>query len=242
MQIAPLCRRIDPAGIVGAPFILDPYRASSIDPHRPTTLSSKLFFAVLMIGPLPTTRYPDSVFISGDTDTGACRPWALALPFPHNTCSPVTTCNRITVLDMESLLMSPGDPERQRFLRDNRAPFAFASSALEIDNNTFDLQPIPISLEEVALDMEMKVFHCPVDTFNYGRLKDLPVSVAWITTAQPTAHQVACQAHLYRGSSGGPFISRTGGAVGILLAPLKTLTQQLSLPGTRQMPQTSQRL
>lgn len=60
---------------------------------------------------------------------------------------------------MESLLVSPGDPERQWFLRDNRAPFAFASSTLEIDNNTFDLQPIPISLEEVALDMDMKVFH-----------------------------------------------------------------------------------
>lgn len=134
MQIAPLCRRIDPAGIVF--FILDPYLANSIDPHRPTTLSSKLFFTVLMIGQLPTTRYR-----------------------PYNTCSSDTTCNRITVLNMESLLVSPGDPERQRFLRDNRAPFAFASSTLEIDNNTFDLQPILISLEEVALDMDMKVFH-----------------------------------------------------------------------------------
>lgn len=84
---------------------------------------------------------------------------------------------------------------------------------VELCDNTFDLAPIPISLDEVKADMDLKVYHCPVDTFNEGHVEDLTVFSGWVKAARPTTHHVACNVGLYSGSSGGPFISRNGGAV-----------------------------
>ncbi len=86
---------------------------------------------------------------------------------------------------------------------------------VELCDNSFDLSPIPISLEMIEADMDLKVFHCPVDTFNEGHVEDLTVFTKWIKTGRPTTHHVSCNVGLFAGSSGGPFISRSGGAVGM---------------------------
>jgi hypothetical protein len=59
-------------------------------------------------------------------------------------------------------------PVRVRFF--NRA---MDYAVLELCDNWFDLAPIPISLEEVETGMNLRVYHCPVDTFNDEHVEDL---------------------------------------------------------------------
>lgn len=92
----------------------------------------------------------------------------------------------------------------------------------ELCEGPFDLAPIPISIENVEADTDLKVYHCPVDTFNDEHVEDLTVFSAWVKSARPTGHHVACNIGLYRGSSGGPFISRSGGAVGMHVESVST--------------------
>lgn len=63
--------------------------------------------------------------------------------------------------------------------------------------------------------MNLRVYHCPVDTFNDEHVEDLSPFCEDVKTARPTAHHVACNVGLFGGSSGGPFISRRGGAIGM---------------------------
>jgi len=78
-----------------------------------------------------------------------------------------------------------------------------------------DLQPIPISIRDVEDDTDLKVFHCPVGLFNDMEFGDLTVFTAWVKCAKPMAHHITCTGGLFAGSSGAPFVTREGYAVGL---------------------------
>lgn len=177
--------------------------------------------------PLTSPRYPDSVFIFGDTVTEKF----LAV----GTCFAISSRHLLTVqhnLDPQNksrlsgyaiapyvsrdasgrIHIPKGFPRAVRILAYNtQMDYAIA----ELCKEPFDLVPIPISTEEVECDTNLKVYHCPVDIFNEEHVKDLTVFSACVKSARPTRHHVASNVGLYCGSSGGPFISQNGGAIGM---------------------------
>jgi hypothetical protein len=78
-----------------------------------------------------------------------------------------------------------------------------------------DLTPIPISIQPVEADIDLKVFHLPVGLFTDGGIGDLSVFTKWVKSATPTTHHIPCSGGLYAGSSGGPFVNREGFCVGM---------------------------
>jgi hypothetical protein len=77
---------------------------------------------------------------------------------------------------------------------------------IELCDQRSDLDPIPVSFEEVGPDTDLKVYHYPVDIFNDEHLEDLSQFTAWVKAALPTGHHVSCNNGLYSGSSGVPFL------------------------------------
>jgi hypothetical protein len=78
-----------------------------------------------------------------------------------------------------------------------------------------DLPPIPLSIAAVEADLDVKVFHTPIDDFNEKVEDDvLSVHTTWIKSAVPSRHHMKCIGGLFAGSSGGPFVLRNGRAVG----------------------------
>lgn len=78
-----------------------------------------------------------------------------------------------------------------------------------------DLPPIPLSIAAVESDLDVKVFHVPIDDFNEKVEDDsLSVYTVWIKSALPSKHHMKCAGGLYAGSSGGPFVLRNGRAIG----------------------------
>jgi hypothetical protein len=84
---------------------------------------------------------------------------------------------------------------------------------VELCDDISDLKPIPLSFENIESDMDLKVYHCPVDSFNELHVEDLSHFTEWVKTALPTGHHVSCNKGLYSGSSGGPLITRGGRVV-----------------------------
>lgn len=187
-------------------------------------------------------RYPDSVHIFGDMVSGVFQ--------PLGTCFAISPQHLLTVRHhMESnRLVGYGIVPYVSRLRSGAVeiPRGFPRPVRVLQFNTDmdyailevgdgggrgrgrgddgeDLKPIPISLEEVEAEMDLKIYHCPVDLFNDERVKDLTVFSGCVQTARPTAHHVTCNVGLYSGSSGGPFIScRSGGAVGMHVESVPT--------------------
>jgi hypothetical protein len=78
-----------------------------------------------------------------------------------------------------------------------------------------DLIPIPLSIGPVESDLDIKVFHVPIDDFNDTEDDDsLSVDTKWIKSTLPTRHHMKCSGGLFAGSSGAPFVMRNGRAIG----------------------------
>jgi hypothetical protein len=86
---------------------------------------------------------------------------------------------------------------------------------LQLDDTGADLIPIPISIRAVDSDTDLKVFHCPVGLFTDGNQSDVTVFTGWVKSGRPTRHHIPCNGGLFSGSSGGPFVTREGYAVGM---------------------------
>lgn len=78
-----------------------------------------------------------------------------------------------------------------------------------------DLIPIPLSIAPVESDVDIKVFHVPIDDFN-DRVEDdsLCVFTRWTKSTLPTRHHMKCDGGMFAGSSGAPFVLRNGRAIG----------------------------
>jgi hypothetical protein len=72
---------------------------------------------------------------------------------------------------------------------------------------------IPISLDEVRADRDVKIFYCPVARFTDGPDDLLSVDIVWAKTLRGTTHHLRFNTGLFRGSSGAPVVLRNGCAV-----------------------------
>lgn len=85
---------------------------------------------------------------------------------------------------------------------------------VNISNGT-DLVPIPISITPPEPDQDLKVFHCPVSLFNDGIVNSLSFFSLWLKASRPSKHHVMCHGGLSQGSSGAPFVTKSGEVIGM---------------------------
>ena len=99
-----------------------------------------------------------------------------------------------------------------------------------VDVSTEDLVPIPISAEPLSMDVDLKVFHCPVGIFNNCSTEQVSVGTRWTKTFTPTEHHVKVDFGLFSGSSGAPFILRNGRVVAFHQESFSQAEEISSLP------------
>jgi len=75
-----------------------------------------------------------------------------------------------------------------------------------------DTPPIPITTMEVEQDTDFKVFHMPICDYVFEESDTISAFTVWGKTAVPTNHHVQGSIGLYAGSSGAPFVLRSGHA------------------------------
>ena len=86
---------------------------------------------------------------------------------------------------------------------------------LEDGDSSPNLVSIPISIDMVEADTDLKIFHAPVGVFNAGGEDGVSVYTDWVKSARMREHCIPCSRGLFPGSSGGPFVTRAGFAVGM---------------------------
>ena len=78
------------------------------------------------------------------------------------------------------------------------------------------LVPIPLSYQEPQADVDLKVFHFPVVAFNDNSNAVVGPHTCWVKSSIATNHSLPCSGPgLFSGSSGAPYVTREGCAVGI---------------------------
>ncbi|RYY43784.1 MAG: serine protease [Chitinophagaceae bacterium] len=176
------------------------------------------FFFLLLVN---SPRYPSSVFIFGDVSTGDFIPVGtcfaitseLLLTCQHNMQDRrltdyafALTCERVNGVVTCAQGWFPA-----KVLKFNREmDYALIES---LDKK--DLIPIPLSIGPVEGDLDVKVFHIPIDDFNDCVNDDqLSVHTLWIKSTLPSKHHMKCHGGLFAGSSGAPFVLRNGRVFG----------------------------
>ncbi len=166
-------------------------------------------------------RYPHSVFIFGDISKGVFEPVGtcfaisseLLLTSQHNMQDTRLTkyAFALTCERRNGVISCPHGYFEARVLRYNvDMDYALISSTVKKD-----LVPIPVSTTPVEGDLDIKVFHMPIDDFNDQEADDsLSVDTKWIKSTLPTRHHMKCSGGLFSGSSGAPSVMRDGRVVG----------------------------
>ena len=89
-------------------------------------------------------------------------------------------------------------------------------SILTLENEPYDLEPFPISLEDVEFDTDLKVFHYPVADFNENSSGIMSPFATWLKSSRSVTHKMRCAGPgLMKGSSGAPYVLRNGEVVAI---------------------------
>jgi S1-C subfamily serine protease len=87
---------------------------------------------------------------------------------------------------------------------------------LETEEGSKSLVPIPISLlDPLPSEADLKVYHGPVTLYNEGSSSALTAVSHWVKYWTATEHHIITSNGLYSGSSGAPFILRSGEVVAI---------------------------
>ena len=185
----------------------------------PFLFSYRFYFVAVLNSP----RYPDSVFAIFDTvanggdAVGTCFSVS---PKYLISCQHFMKGNhlnyRIALTAERSqaggITFPAGIMDVKVYRRNKDMDYAI----LELKAEPYNLVPIPISIDPVVADTDVKVFHFPVAEFNDTSTNVVGPYTQWIKTSIPTAHHIPCGGPgLYRGSSGAPFVSRSGSVVGI---------------------------
>lgn len=171
---------------------------------------------------LPSPRYPDSVFIIMDFDNNG-------IPIPVGTCFVVAPHYLLSCYHF----VDPNKPEyriattvekrnhQYNFIdvnyqvRVSHYNVQMDYCILELLDNRVALTPIPISIQQIEAETDLKVYHAPIDAFNDFTSNILTIFTTWVKCARPTSHHIHCQGGLFGGSSGAPFILRNGRVVAI---------------------------
>ena len=169
---------------------------------------------------LLSPRYPDSVFIILDSENG--------IPVPVATCFVVAptfllSCLHFAVPNKSEYIIATTVEKRNSQYTISGPHYAVRIRyyntnndycILELLDTSVALSPIPISIQELEPETDLKVYHAPVDAFNDHSSNVLSIFTAWVRCARPSLHHIYCQGSLYGGSSGAPFILRNGRVVG----------------------------
>jgi hypothetical protein len=181
---------------------------------------------LIVFSVLPSPRYEQSIYVfcdsirRGGTPVGTC----FAISERHvMTCYHclAKTCPAAKLLKIYSITFSVERIRRTELLefetqRDVRLRYYNELSdyaILEVVGPENLPEFIPISVEEVRSDTDVKIFYCPVGIFRDGGDRILGVNTVWAKTLKGTKHHLRCNAGLYRGSSGAPVVLRNGSVV-----------------------------
>lgn len=175
--------------------------------------------------PVLSPRYPDSVFVLCDAEGGGFE--------PVGTCFAITgrhllSCQHfmsgkhrnciiaITVVEKENDVISfPLGYIRVKVIRFNSG---MDYAILELHAPDSLLTPIPISIDPVESDLDLKLFHCPIALlFNDNSCGNVGVLSRWLKSDYSVKHHMTCETGAFRGSSGAPYVLRDGRTVGIHL-------------------------
>lgn len=170
---------------------------------------------------MSSPRYPRSVFIFGDISKGIFEPVGtcfaitseLLLTCQHNMQGKRLTkyAFALTCEKRNGVISCPHGYFEANVLRFNMD----MDYALILSDVKKDLIPIPVSIAPVEGDLDIKVFHVPIDDFNDQEADDsLAVHTKWIKSTEPTKHHIKCSGGLFSGSSGAPFVMRDGRVIG----------------------------
>ena len=77
-------------------------------------------------------------------------------------------------------------------------------------NCSVALTPIPVSIQDLEAETNLKVYLAPIAAVNDMTSSTINIFTMWVKCARPTAHHIHCQGVLFGGSSGAPFILRNG--------------------------------
>jgi hypothetical protein len=170
-------------------------------------------------GILNSPRYPDSVFVLCDADNlnpvGTC--FAIS-PQYLISCQHFMNGRILkyliasVVVKRDGVISFARDHAKVKVVRYNTA---MDYAVLQLQDANLSLTPIPISLEPVAPDIDLKLFHCPVAAFLDNSNADVGVLTKWTKSGYKTNHHLVCDGGAFRGSSGAPYVLRNGFAVGI---------------------------
>lgn len=186
-------------------------------------------------------RFPNSVFIFGDMNSGDFEPvgscFAISdrhlLTAQHNMNNRRATNYAIAMTvsrsKAEQVITDPILPIRVRVLYYNTS-MDYAVLILE-DISLRALEWIPVSIARVEFDTDLKVFHCPVGLFTSDNCDSVSVFSEWVKTARCTAHHIPCNRGLFAGSSGSPFITRAGYVVGMHVESINQQIDNLDVQG-----------
>ena len=89
-------------------------------------------------------------------------------------------------------------------------------AVLELVDRPYDLIKIPIFVGEVEADIDLKVFHFPVTSFNSSNTGSITPFTQWMKSSISVNHHLPCSGTaLLLGSSGAPYVNRNGCVVGL---------------------------
>ena len=160
-------------------------------------------------GTLNSPRCADSVFVLCDADTN----------HPVGTCFAISpryliSCQHFMKGRVLKYLIATVVVKRDGNINFTRPP-AFVKvvhfnckmdyAILALQDSNSNLTPIPISLDPVESDTDLKLFHCPVAAFHDNSNADVGVLTRWVKSGYMTNHHLVCdggafdyEAHLVR--------------------------------------------
>jgi len=92
------------------------------------------------------------------------------------------------------------------------------------------LDPIPISMEDIEPESDVKVYHCSVSSFNAMEVDVVLPGAEWVRYMGSTRHHIYCNKGLFSGSSGAPFILRNGRVIGLHVESINE-SKEVSMDG-----------
>jgi hypothetical protein len=198
------------------------------------------FSPVAIIGVLNSPRYPNSVFVLCDTEEHEFQPVGTCFAISPShllSCQHFMRGRAVNYLIAPVVVKENGNihfptpPCSVKVVRFNKQ---MDYAILELQSTDLNLTPIPISLEPVISDIDLKLFHCPIAAFNDNSNSDVGVLTRWLKSGYSKNHHMVCEGGAFRGSSGAPYVMRNGFAIGIHIESINE-TQQLEVDDVKAM-------
>lgn len=168
-------------------------------------------------------RYPNSVFVLCDSEKNGQAPVATCFAISNNlllSCQHFMKDTRtrhytiaLAVTKDSNLLNFPHGYRKVKVVNYNKEmDYAILKLAESEESNLF---PIPISVQLLESDVDLKIFHCPLEQFQDTDPSACGAFTKWTKSGVQLNHHVLCDVSLFKGSSGSPYILRSGHVVAI---------------------------